>query len=152
MKSFKEIAIEESSPKKIWKGGCSGPKIVVKGFTPQSSKVPANTGQTANCGAIFEYKGNQFEAMSKEYSTHPTNIISLYVDNNLSKVEISGWLKEEDEGDYSKMVFGVANYKTYGDNQSTRFTNKVAAKWKADCELVRAAHKAIFNGAWGSQY
>lgn len=44
MKSFKEIAIEESSPKKIWKGGCSGPKIAVKGFTPQSSKVPANTG------------------------------------------------------------------------------------------------------------
>jgi len=147
MKSFRETVLEESSPKKIWKGGCTGPKISVKG--PYADK---NSGQTVNCGAIFEYKGNQFEAMSKEFSTHPTNIISLYVDNNLSKVEISGWLKEEDEGDYSKMVFSVANYKNYDDNQSTRRTNKVAAKYKADCELVREAHKAIFKGAWGSKY
>ena len=150
MKSFKEIAIEESAPKKVWKGGCKGPKIVVKGHNPIGN-TPKNTGATANCGAHFEYKGNTFEVMSKEFSTHPTNIVSLYVDNNLSKVEISGWLKEEDEGDYDKMVFGVANYKLYSDIQSSRFSNKVAAKWKADCELVRDAHKAIFNGVWGVQ-
>ncbi len=144
MKSFREVAIEESAPKKIWKGGCSGPKIAVKG--PYADK---RSGATANCGAHFEYKGNTFEAMSKEYSTHPTNIISLYVDNNLSKVEISGWLKEEDDGDYTKMIFGIANYKLYGDIQSSRRTNKIAAKYKADCELVRDAHKAIFNGSWG---
>jgi hypothetical protein len=147
MKSFKQIAIEESALKKIWKGGCNGPKISVKG--PYTDK---NSGQTANCGAIFEYKGNQFEAMSKEFSTHPTNIISLYIDNNnLAKVEISGWLNEEDEGDYSKMVFGIANYKSYIDNRSSRYTNKVSAKYKADCELVRKAHEAIFHGNWGVQ-
>jgi hypothetical protein len=47
------------------------------------------------------------------------------------------------------MVFGTAKYKSYHDYQSSRYTNKVAAKYKADCELVRKAHEAIFNGNWG---
>ena len=148
MKSFKEIAINESAPKMVWKGGCSAPKIELGNiFNPK--RPGGRKGSCANCGAHFEYKGFTFEAMSKEYSTHPTNIISLYIDNDDKKAEISGWLKEEDEGDYSKMTFGIAHYSDHSAIQSSKYSNKIAKKWDPFVELVREAHKAIFNGAWG---
>jgi len=151
MKSFKEIAIEESAPKKVYKGGCKGPKIPL-GNVYNPKEALGGKGTTANCGAHFEYKGFTFEVMGKEYSSHPTNIISLYIANDGKKVEISGWLNEDDEGDYSKMVFGIAHYSDFNAIQSSKRSNKLAGKWSPFKELVRDAHKAIFNGAWGSQY
>ena len=149
MKSFKEMmlenfeSIDESAPRMIWKGGCGGPRLAVKG-----PYADMKSGEPVNCGAQFEYKGNTFEVMSKKYSSHLINIVSLYVDNNLSKVVISGWLNEEDAGNYSKMSFSATSYKSYHAIDRPRTYSKFPNKWKAEAELVRDAHKAIFKGKW----
>ena len=132
MKSYKEF-INEAKVDKIWKGGCSGPFI--EGMA------------TANCGAQFVIKGSTYEVMGSKYSSHPTNIISLYLDNKGKKVEISGWLLEDD--DYDNMSFGIAFYPDYSSTCSSRYTQKISSKWEGYLAQIKEAHEKLFKGKWG---
>jgi len=135
LKSFRDIVLQESSAKMVYKGGCEAP--LIDGM------------QTANCGAHFVIDGVTYEAMSKAYSGHPTNIISLYLRNADKKVEISVWLKEDD--DYENAQFGLAYYPDYASNHSSKYTQKLNAKWSKYKDQLIAAHKAVFKGKWGEK-
>ena len=128
LKSFRDIVLQESSAKMVYKGGCEAP--LIDGM------------QCANCGAHFVIDGVTYEAMSKAYSSHPTNIISLYLRNVDKKVEISVWLKEDD--DYENAQFGLAYYPDYASNHSSKYTQKINAKWSKYKDQLIAAHKAVF--------
>jgi len=135
LKSFGGIVLQESTLKMIYKGGCDAPKI--------------DGMKCANCGAHFMVNGVTYEAMSKEYSSHPTNIVSLYLKNGDKKVEISVWLKEDD--DYENAQFGLTYYPDFDSNQSSKYTQKLSTKWSKYKEQLIKAHKAIFDGKWGEK-
>ncbi len=134
MKSFRDI-VSEGTAKMTYKGGCKAPAI--GGMS------------TCNCGAHFVVNGITYEAMSEKFSSHPTNIISLYLDNDGRKVEISGWLKEDN--DYENMQFGIAYYSDYSSIQSTKYTQKLSSKWAAYKNQIIEAHKAVFKGKFGKK-
>jgi len=120
--------------KKIYKGGYNAPSI--NGLKP------------VNCGAHFVgNNGYTYEVMSEEFSTHPTNIVSLYIKDKGRKIELSIWLKNPN--DYDNAVFGVAFYKTFSDTMSYRFSNYIAKKYSKYKSYLIEAHKEIFNGEVG---
>jgi hypothetical protein len=133
MKSFREIALTESKAVMLYKGGCDAP--LIDGMQP------------ANCGAQFMINNVVYEAMSSKYSSHPTNIVSLYLKNDFKKVEISIWLLEDD--DYENAQFGIAYYPDFKSNHSSKYTQKLSAKWAKYKNQLIAAHKSIFNGNKG---
>lgn len=99
---------------------------------------------TANGGKYVTVNGKEFEVMSKSLSSHQDNIISLYIRNGAKKMELSGWLKEDN--DYDNMSFGLAYYDSLSSLQSTKYTQKISSKYDDEKELVRNAHKEIFKG------
>jgi len=120
--------------KKIFDGGYPAPLI--------------NGLQTCNCGAQFKDEKYTFEAMSSEFSIHPTNIISLYLaTDNYKKVEISCWLTKNN--DYDSVVYSIAYYSSYDSTHSHRYTQNISSKYEKYKEIVCAAHKKIFNGNKG---
>jgi len=119
--------------KQIWKGGSKAPLI--------------NGLSTANCGAQFINDEVIYEAMSKEYSSHPTNIISLYLPNENKKVEISIWLLKDN--DYENAQFGIAYYPSYTSVHSSKYTQKISSKWEKYKSQLIETHKTFFNGKSG---
>jgi len=99
---------------------------------------------TVNGGKYETIGGNTFEVMSKNNSNHAQNIVSLYIRNGAKKLELSGWLIEDDN--YETMSFGLAYYDSLESLQSTKYTQKIVSKYDEQKELVRKAHKEIFKG------
>lgn len=99
---------------------------------------------TVNAGKIVKNGNDEFEAMSKSHSGHGQNIISYYFKDGVKKLELSGWLIEEDN--YETMVFGLAYYNDYKSLESYKYTQKIPGKYDKFKDLVREAHKTIFKG------
>jgi len=103
--------------------------------------------KAVNCGAHVVHNHLTYEAMSIEFSGHPTNIISMYIPiygENYEKVELSGWLKEENN--YETMKFIINYYHQKLSSHRYRSKDKLANKWKIYCEQIKEVHKELFNG------
>ena len=122
--------------KKIYNGGYQAP--LIDGLKP------------VNCGAHIVNNFITYEAMSIEFSGHPTNIISRYIpisNENYEKVEISGWLVEENN--YETMKFMISYYHQKDSTHRYRSSNIFAPKWKIFFDEIRNAHRATFEGKKG---
>ena len=96
-----------------------------------------------NTGAHFKINGKYFEAMSSEYSSHPTNIVSLYIQEGSRKIELSCWITKEN--DYKSAKFCTMYY---SEKNSTHkhYSRNGLYKFETYKDILINAHSKIFNG------
>lgn len=114
----------------------------------KASSTPLINGLSpVNCGVQFTDGKYTFEVMSKDFSNHSANIVSIYIKDGKRKVEISCWVKDFE--DYKNVMFGVAHYNSFLESSSYSFTNEVSPRYKKYKEILIEAHREIFKGQVG---
>ena len=94
---------------------------------------------TCNAGVLFKIKHDIYESMSPKYSGHRDNIVSLYINSDGKKVELSAWKIN------NKFKYGIAYYKHLTDLHSIRYTNNIPKKWSESQKMVASAFEIIFK-------